>query len=94
MRGDPRLAFHLPFATYCISPEGGKQSSGGSDCPRQSVCRRHKTQQFQLSLPMRLCLFRSAQTAASCGLCPPRLLGAIAATPGYFSFSGPAGGGS
>ena len=51
-----------------------KQSSGGSDCQRQSVCRRHKTQQFQLSLPTRYCSIRNAEIAASCGLHPPRLL--------------------
>ncbi len=41
----------------------GNQSSGGSDCQRQSVCR-NKKQQFQLSLPMRLCSF---QSRGNCG---------------------------
>ncbi|WP_339912261.1 hypothetical protein, partial [Symmachiella dynata] len=51
-----------------------KQSSGGSDCQRQSVCHRHKTQQFQISPPMKFCSYMSTEIAASCGLRPPRCL--------------------
>ncbi len=66
----------LPFTV-------GKKSSGGSDCQRQSVCRRHKRQQFQLSSSARVCLFMKAEIAASCGLRPPRCL-RHRGYPGFF----------
>ena len=49
----------------------GRQASGGSDCQRQSVCRRHKTQQFQFSAPISFTCFRARELRLRAGCARP-----------------------